>query len=230
MTFDTFITKWKGKPVDFDGVYPNQCMDLMHQYAYDVLGITDKTVLAASAAYLAYTNFRWPDLFTKTDNTPDNFPKRGDILFFGTGVGQWGHVCIVTKADVNDFESFDANWPTGSLPHIEQHTYKNVLGWLTYKPQVSVAEKLEKELDEMRESRNTWKRKYGELEKSTTLEIQGLITHRKILLGQIDENGKLIKTLKDAVLQNKTPLSAYTVKERLASVLNSLIKGGDINA
>lgn len=230
MTFDTFITKWKGKPVDFDGVYPNQCMDLMHQYAYDVLGITDKTVLAASAAYLAYTNFRWPDLFTKTDNTPDNFPKRGDILFFGTGVGQWGHVCIVTTADVNDFESFDANWPTGSLPHIEQHTYKNVLGWLTYKPQVSVAEKLKKELDEMRASRDKWKADYKALVMVYEKEVADLMIHRDLLQKDLAEANAKIEELKKAIMTNKTPLSAYTVKERFDSIVKSLFVGGDINA
>lgn len=135
MTFDEFIAKWSGKPVDFDGVYPNQCMDLMHQYVYEVLGISDKKVLAAPLAYQAYTN-NWSGYFTKIDNTPTGIPQKGDILFFGTKIGTAGHVCIVRDASLNSFNSFDANWPVGSLPHIQTHMYTGVLGWLRPKAQV----------------------------------------------------------------------------------------------
>jgi hypothetical protein len=132
MTFAEFQAKWTGQPVDFDGVYPNQCMDLMHQYIYEVLGITDAKVLAAPAAYQAYTN-NFPQYFTKIDNTPDNIPQNGDIIFFGTLIGAYGHVCIFVDGDTNRFNSFDANWPTGSLPHIQNHSYNGVLGWLRFK-------------------------------------------------------------------------------------------------
>jgi hypothetical protein len=140
ISFDDFIKEWTGKPVDFDGVYPNQCMDLMHQYAYEVLGITDKTVLATPAAYQVYTQFKWGDYFTKIDNTPTGVPLKGDLLFFGTGVGAYGHVCIFINGNVNSFNSFDANWPTGTLPHIQTHNYNGVLGWLhpINQPQMTV--------------------------------------------------------------------------------------------
>ena len=57
MTLDEHIAKWQGKPIDFDGAYGFQCMDLMHQYVYEVLGITDRSVLAAPIARLVYQNF-----------------------------------------------------------------------------------------------------------------------------------------------------------------------------
>ena len=130
MTFDEFIKQYTNKPVDFDGIYPNQCMDLMHQYAYDVLGITDKSVLAKPSAYQVFTQFAWPNYFEKVTNTPDGVPQKGDIVIFGTYVGAYGHVCVFVNGDVNTFNSFDANWPTGTLPHIQGHNYNGVLGWL----------------------------------------------------------------------------------------------------
>src|SRR5258706_14003284 len=129
MTYDEFVIKWTGKPVDFDGIYPNQCMDLMHQYVYDVLGITDKAVLAAPNAYQAYTN-NFPQYFEKIDNTPTGVPQKGDIIFFGQAVGPSGHVCIFKDGNVSTFNSFDANWPVGTLPHIQSHNYNGCLGWL----------------------------------------------------------------------------------------------------
>jgi len=137
MTFDNFIKKYTGVPVDFDGYYGTQCMDLMHQYIYDVLGLKDKSFLAQAYAYLVFTNYNnvsGHELFEKIDNTPEGVPQKGDIIFFDKNVsgvtGVAGHVSIFVSGDINSFESFDANYPTGTLPHIQKHTYKGVLGWL----------------------------------------------------------------------------------------------------
>lgn len=131
ITFDQFIQQRTGKPIDFDGIYPNQCMDLMHQYVYDVMGITNKSILAHPYAYQVYTQFTETQYFDRIANTPNNVPQKGDIFLFGANInGGAGHVCIVTEADVNTFKSFDANFPTGSLPHIQTHNYNYALGWL----------------------------------------------------------------------------------------------------
>ena len=135
MTLDEFIKKYTGVAVDFDGVYGVQCMDLMHQYMYDVLEIKDGTVLSSPTASQTYTNFRWGNYFKKIDNTPTGIPLKGDIVFFGTTVGSAGHVCVFVDGDMNKFNSFDANWPVGSLPHIQNHNYVGVLGWLRFIPQ-----------------------------------------------------------------------------------------------
>lgn len=134
MNLEQFIAKWSGKPVDFDGVYPNQCMDLMHQYVNDVLGITDRRALSAPGAkdvYLNYPNGVADDeYFDRIPVSPDQNPQPGDIIFWGTEVGKYGHVAICVSGDKRNFMSFDANFPLGSLPHIQKHTYKGVLGWL----------------------------------------------------------------------------------------------------
>lgn len=131
ITFDNFIAKWTGQPVDFDGVYPNQCMDLMHQYVYDVLGITNAAVLAHPAAYQVFTDFTETQYFDRIDNSPTGVPQKGDIVLFNkTSSNPYGHVCVFIEGDANKFKSFDANYPTGSLPHVQDHTYGYCLGWL----------------------------------------------------------------------------------------------------
>ena len=43
MLLDDFVNKYKGKKVDFDGVYGVQCVDLFRQYAKECLGIVEHT-------------------------------------------------------------------------------------------------------------------------------------------------------------------------------------------
>jgi len=164
MTFKEFIEKYTGKEVDFDGYYGTQCMDLMHQYVYDVLEEKDKTLLAAPSAYEVFKNFRWENLFEKINNTPSGLPEEGDIMFWNTGVGKWGHVAMFVDGDLDSFNSFDANWPTGSLPKMINHTYKSVAGWLRYKGGDEVVEDKELEiclinLEAMENNKDEWKKK-----------------------------------------------------------------------
>jgi hypothetical protein len=131
MDFDAFIKLYTGIPCDFDGSYGTQCMDLMHFYKYIVLGIHDKTTLSAPTAAQTW-NLNYPTLFKKIANVwgdTSNFPKRGDIIVWGTAIGWAGHIAIVNKADGLSFQSFDANYPTGSYPKLVNHTYNGVIGW-----------------------------------------------------------------------------------------------------
>lgn len=136
MTYDEFIGKWNTRGIDFDGAYGDQCMDLMHQYVFEVLGVTDGRVLAAPAAkdvYLNFDNVVGHDKFEKIANTPTGVPQKGDIILWGTGIGPYGHVAIFLDGDANKFRSFDQNFPTGSKCHLQDHTYTGVLGWLRFK-------------------------------------------------------------------------------------------------
>lgn len=135
MTLNEFIAKWTGKTVDFDGVYPSQCMDLAHQYVLDVLGITDRTVIAAPSAYQVYSNFKWEQYFDRIANTPFNVPQSGDLIVWGQGLGTHGHIAIFVSGNVYKFTSFDSNFPLGSLPRKVEHDYSAVLGWLHPKAQ-----------------------------------------------------------------------------------------------
>lgn len=141
MTFQDFILRvvsdavFLNKGIDTDGAYGNQCMDLMHAYIKDVLGLSYSELAAPTAAqaYLNYPNVPGADKFMRIANTPTGIPIPGDIVFFkqyGNLYGQAGHVCIAYRADMMKLCTLDQNWPTYSLPHLQKHTYSGCLGWL----------------------------------------------------------------------------------------------------
>lgn len=136
MTFDDFIKKYTGVGIDTDGAYSWQCMDLLHKYNQDVLGLSDLSILAASNAKSVYNNFlnvKGHELFDKIANTPTGVPLKGDIVLYNWGVD--GHVDIFVQGDVNSFRSFSQNFPTGSKSIVVNHpNYIGVLGWLRLKP------------------------------------------------------------------------------------------------
>lgn len=127
MTLDQFVDKWTGEFPDFDGNYGAQCMDNMHYYITEVLGL-GRTVLAAPTAYDAYK--KGDDNFEKIPNTPKGIPQRGDIMFWDTTVGESGHVAVFLDGTANTFRSFDVNWPLKSPAHVQSHNYNGVVGWL----------------------------------------------------------------------------------------------------
>lgn len=149
MTLTDFITRWNGKYVDTDGAYGGQCMDLMHQYCVEVLGIQDLRVLAAPSAQAVWNTFstvKGHELFEKIENTPTGIPQEGDIMFW-TNL-PYGHVAIFHTGDANSFKSFDQNYPTGSPCHIQNHTYANVGGWLRFKGTASIQNQLDAKIKE----------------------------------------------------------------------------------
>ena len=126
MTLDEFVSKWNGKPCDFDGSYGNQCVDLYRMYVKEVLQ-KPQTPPVSGAKDI------WNSCpgFTKIANSPDNFPLPGDVMIWGSKYGPYGHVAIVTKADINTFTCFSQNDPVGTLPTIKTYkAWSTLLGWL----------------------------------------------------------------------------------------------------
>ncbi len=203
MLFDDFIKKYTGVGVDTDGYYGGQCMDLMHRYCVDVLGLADLRILAfanAKGVYLNFNNVFGHDLFEKIDNTPTGVPLKGDIVFYGNGPD--GHVDMFIQGDVNSYRSFSQNLPTGSKSNVINHpNYNGVLGWLRYKKPVPepMATITQKELNSIIEARN----------KNWDL-IQSALQTNNALVKKIEELQKEI---------------AYYPLER--SVLNEIIKHVD---
>lgn len=124
MSYQEFVDKWNNKGCDFDGFYGFQCMDLAHQYAKDVVG---HDFAAAPAAKDVWNQII--DGYDKISNTPDGVPQKGDIVVWGTAIGQYGHIAVFDHGDTSSFVSFDQNWPTGSVCHFQNHNYTGVLGW-----------------------------------------------------------------------------------------------------
>lgn len=127
MTLQEFIDKWNGKGLDYDGAYGFQCTDVYRQYTKEVVqGKQSPPVAGAVNIWDTYL----PEVYTRTANKPDNAPKPGDVIIWGTQLGQYGHVAICVEANTNNFTSFDQNYPIGSVCHLQKHTYVGVLGWL----------------------------------------------------------------------------------------------------
>ena len=171
MKLKEFLEKYNGKFIDFDGAWGNQCFDLFHQYVVEVLGITDGRVLAAPAAKDIFNNFDnlyGHENFERIPNTPTGVPLEGDIVIFGSGT--YGHVCIFIDGNVNKFNSFDQNYPTGSPCHVQSHTYSGCLGWLRYKGSLP-QEDLQKILDQVRKERDENNNKY-EAEKAKRIGLE----------------------------------------------------------
>src|SRR3990167_6804339 len=128
MVIQEFFDKWNSKGIDFDSFYGFQCMDLAHQFAVDV----NKQDIPSAPAAKDVWNKNCSG-YDKIKNTPEGVPQKGDIVIWGTEIGQYGHIAVFDHGDSNSFTSFDQNWPVGSLCHYQNHSYKGVLGWLRLK-------------------------------------------------------------------------------------------------
>jgi hypothetical protein len=134
MTLSEFVDKYKGKFVEVAGSPGalNQCVDLVNAYIRDVLGLQ----------IIEHTNAK--DFITKAGakydaflNTPTAIPLAGDVIIWNKNVGGGaGHIGIFLEGDINSFKSFDQNWGNNKFSEIEEHGYKNVVGWLRAKPNI----------------------------------------------------------------------------------------------
>jgi hypothetical protein len=210
MTFQDFLEKYNGKQVDFDGVYGFQCMDLMHQYIVDVLGLTDGRILSAYFARYVFENFDTifgHEYFERIDNTPDNMPIEGDIVFYKAPLGKFtddygviqyaGHVAVCVSATLNKMTLFEQNYDA-PICHINEHTYGYCLGWLRYKGNAP-----QNELEKCVSDRNAhWN---FIIQVASKL---GVETSQTIILAEID---KLI-TYEDKVHQQEIQLNEVQAK------------------
>jgi surface antigen len=133
-TLEQFISDYDGKFKDFDGIYPNQCKDLFSYYNREVVG---------------NLNYVIGDAKNLLDNAPIEYYERvgvpmcGDIIVWGTGIGEYGHVAIfLYKKSDNEFVSFDQNFPKGTPCHKQTHNYKNIIGYLRPKGDIMDLQKV----------------------------------------------------------------------------------------
>lgn len=138
MKYDDFLKKYTDKPIDFDGAYGNQCMDLYRMYVQEVLGFPQSpSVTGAADVWTTYL----PEYYDKISNSPNGVPQKGDIVIWNKKAGGgYGHIAIFIEGSVDKFTSFDQNFPTGSYCHRQEHSYTNVYGWLHPKQQTEDCE------------------------------------------------------------------------------------------
>jgi hypothetical protein len=220
MTFQQFLEQYNGKYIDFDGAYGAQCMDLMHQYCVEVLGITDHTVLAAACARDVYNNFQTVsghDLFDQIGNTPSGVPQEGDIMFWGNA--PYGHVAVFISGDTNSFQSFDQNFPTGSPCHTQNHTYANVLGWLRFKGLPDNGQQAL--IDQLRAERDTNWNLYQN-EQKAKIDLEDAVAKKQTIITDLTNENQ---TLKDQVAQIPQIMAdKVAAQQALLSKQNDLTK------
>lgn len=123
-----WINSKVGIGIDFDGWYGYQCMDLVVAYMYY---ITDGELTLWGNAKDAINN-DLKDYATLHKNTPQFLPKMGDIAVWTTGnFSEFGHIAIVTSANLDTFNAIEQNWNGGGLTLTEVTTkrkksYQNV--------------------------------------------------------------------------------------------------------
>ncbi len=128
MNLDEFVNQNNGKQIEVHGSDNafNQCVDLVNAYIRDVLKLPIlKWINAKDFPTKIGSNYEY------ISNGLLNKPQKGDIIVWSGNIGGGaGHIAIVLSAGVMKFTSFDQNWSTKERSGIENHTYKNVIGWL----------------------------------------------------------------------------------------------------
>lgn len=92
--FLSIIDKWRGKAVDYDGVYGFQCVDFVKQYVYEQFNIRLGT-FSGSALQWWKTGSPFNTKWERKVYTNWAVPEIGDIVFLNkTKNNPYGHVCI----------------------------------------------------------------------------------------------------------------------------------------
>lgn len=121
MKFNEWVTyRLENGPVDMDGAYGNQCIDLLIEYCQKVLGLTNGVIGADCAKNLIYNDYLMQNV-ERIDNYLEFVPQKGDIaVWLG---GQYGHVAIcLGEANIDAFLTLDQNWKPQALTQ-EWHNY-----------------------------------------------------------------------------------------------------------
>ena len=125
-----FINQYNGKLVPSCGGYSSQCVSLSQAWA-SANGVQGCPIFPVPAAK-DMVGIRG-DVFNWIANSPTGVPQSGDIMVWNTAVGVYGHTAVFVNGNASSFTSFDINWPTGSLAHLQSHNYNGVVGWLRLK-------------------------------------------------------------------------------------------------
>lgn len=141
--FLKFFQDHNGKPIDVDN-FPKQkyqCVDLIRLYCTEALGFPKGTLAPGNAAdiFIKFPKIAGSQYFTKTFNHRYNYPKQGDIIFFGAPFGKdvvdnkviyYGHTAIVNTANLWKMTTFDQNFGSDIPPRLVERNYTGCLGWL----------------------------------------------------------------------------------------------------
>jgi hypothetical protein len=123
-----FFDKYNAQPLDADGAFGTQCVDVQQQYSKEVLGIGYWGSGNAVGRWTTYPKQH----FDLIPYSKGKVPQKGDIVVWSAWTGnQYGHIAIASgEGNATKFVCFGANWPVGDICGYDWYTYANVLGWL----------------------------------------------------------------------------------------------------
>lgn len=129
--FDKFLKDNNGRFVErVDSTSLNQCFDLAI-YFCEYLGFPKTIYSGLLNAYQIYSQWSNPS-FIRIENDDTFVPIKGDIVVWSgskPGTGGAGHVAVCTGVgDINVFQAFSQNDPTGSPSILKTYDYSYVLG------------------------------------------------------------------------------------------------------
>ena len=137
MTLEEFILKYNGIPVDFDGAYGPQCVDIFRQYCHDVLGIPHTGACSTTGGAIdLYNDYAKMPLenkyFTKIKNL--KIIKPGDVAIWNkTATNKYGHVAVCIGSLNSFLIVFEQNGIKQDGAKIQLRSKENLLGILRFK-------------------------------------------------------------------------------------------------
>ena len=146
MTLKEFVEKYKGKPVDFDGQYGAQCVDLVRQYFKEVwqLPKQPEAVIGAQDFFFKHESRPVQSQFCNCTVYAQEPPPVGSVVIFkSSGNNQYGHIAICIEADESLVLVFEQDGIANEKAlkegreqkgaYIKTWNYERLAGWLTKK-------------------------------------------------------------------------------------------------
>lgn len=148
MNLKEFIETYKGKPVDFDGQYGAQCVDLVRQYFKDVWKIPKQPegVIGAQDFFFKHDSrpIQREYLICVSYQTIKTQPPVGAVVIFkSSGNNQYGHIGICVESDEKQMLVFEQDGIANANAikegkeqkgaYIGKWGYERLIGWLEKK-------------------------------------------------------------------------------------------------
>ena len=208
-----------GNGIDYDGVYGNQCVDLIMAY-YEYLGV--KPVRGNGADYVSN---ELPEGWQRIEGAA---PQKGDILVYTGGYGGYGHVGIYESDYVHyhqnvkkDYVECITDWAYNGF---STHTY-----WGVIRPDFMTTEGSEVGLGRQPEEQglNDWTGRLLSGEADAVDVVQGILCSLEYA-GQGKSNGEIVTDCYSAML-NRAPDEAgyrdWTSKLDAGMTVNAIFAG-----
>lgn len=116
-----WMKKYEGKPIDEDGVYGAQCVDLVNRYAREVHGEKYSRGNGKDKALNFARDYGWKFV------GPNETAQAGDVISWGTSWGGgYGHTAVVLEDKGSYIRGFDQN---PNAPRIRDIRKIDVVGY-----------------------------------------------------------------------------------------------------